>query len=136
MRFADGRARGAHASELTEILDRAFASESLAHWRPLLDQDHITYGVVQHPSAAFSDPQLLANDIIVPLEGAGDGLKYTISSPLKVHGVQKVPARRGPDVGEHNDEVLSELGFTGKEIEELRSSGTIPALARASNAAD
>ena len=37
----------------------------------------------------MTDPQLLANDIIVPLEGAGENLKQTISSPIKVHGVHK-----------------------------------------------
>ena len=136
VRFADGKARAANASQLTEILDQVFASKPGAQWRPVLDQAHITYGAVRHPSDAISDPQLLANDIIVPLEGAGENLKYTISSPLKVHGVQKVPARRAPDVGEHNDEVLEELGFTSKEIEELRTSGTIPPLAHASTAAD
>ena len=128
VRFADEKARAANASQLTEILDQVFASKPGAQWRPVLDQAHITYGAVRHPSEAITDPQLLANDIIVPLEGAGENLKYTVSSPLKVHGVAKVPARRAPDVGEHNDEVLEELGFTSKEIEELRTSGTIPPL--------
>src|ERR1700760_3973776 len=126
VRFLDEKARWANASQLTEILDQVFASKPGSYWRPALDQAHITYGAVRHPSEAISDPQLLANDIVVPLEGAGENLKYTISSPLKVHGVTKVPARRAPDVGEHNDDVLNELGFNSKEIEELRSSGTIP----------
>ena len=136
VRFIDEKARVANSSQLTEILDEVFASKPGAQWRPALDQAHITYGAVRHPSEAISDPQLRANDIIVPLEGAGETLKYTVSSPLKVHGVTKVPARRAPDVGEHNDEVLNELGFTSEEIEELRSSGTIPPLAHTSAAAD
>ena len=136
VRFLDEKARVANASQLTEILDQVFASKPGSYWRPALDQAHVTYGAVRHPSEAISDPQLFANDIIVPLEGAGENLKHTISSPLKVHGVQKVPAKRAPGVGEHNDEVLNELGFTSTEIEELRSSGTIPPLAHVSNAAD
>jgi crotonobetainyl-CoA:carnitine CoA-transferase CaiB-like acyl-CoA transferase len=135
VRFADQKARGANPSQLTEILDEAFASQPLAHWRDVFDQAHITYGVVRHPSEAMTDPQLLANDIIVPLEGAGESLKHTISSPLKIHGVAKVPARRAPDVGEHNDEVLKELGFTTNDVESLRAGGTIPPLERASTAA-
>jgi crotonobetainyl-CoA:carnitine CoA-transferase CaiB-like acyl-CoA transferase len=136
VRFADEKARVANASQLTEILDHAFSSQPLAQWRSILDQANVTYGVVRHPSEAISDPQLLANDIIVPLEGAGENLKQTISSPIKVHGVAKVPARRAPNLGEHNDEVLLELGFSSKEIEGLRTSGTIPTLAHASTAAD
>jgi len=136
VRFADDKARKDNASQLTEILDQVFASKPGAEWRPILDQAHITYGAVRHPSEAINDPQLLANDIIVPLEGAGGNLKHTVSSPLKVHGVAKVSARRAPDVGEHNDDVLRELGFTNNEIEGLRAGGTIPALAHASTAAD
>lgn len=135
-RFVDDKARGSNASQLTGILDETFASQPLTHWRDVFDQAHITYGVVRHPSEAMSDPQLLANDIIVPLEGAGENLKHTVSSPLKVHGVAKVPARRAPNLGEHNEEVLKELGFTSNDIEGLRASGTIPPLERASTAAD
>ena len=135
-RFADEKARRANASNLTEILDEVFASQPGAHWRMALDQAHITYGAVRHPSEAISDPQLFANDIIVPLEGAGGNLKHTISSPLKVHGIAKEPARRAPYVGEHNDEVLQELGFTSGEIQDLRESGTIPSLEQTPSAAD
>jgi len=60
----------------------------------------------------------------------------TISSPIQVHGVTKLPARRAPGIGEHNDEVLKELGFTTNDIEGLRVSGTIPRRQQASSAAD
>ena len=59
-----------------------------------------------------------------------------VSSPLKVHGVAKVPAKRAPNVGEHNDGVLMELGFTKNDIEGLRASGTIPAMEQELSAAD
>jgi len=91
---------------------------------------------VREPQEVINDPQLRANDIIVPLEGAGEKLTSTISSPIQVHGINKVPARRAPGIGEHNDEVLTELGFTSEDIAGLRASGTIPSLARGSMAAD
>jgi len=59
-------------------------------------------------------------------EGAGGKLTSTVSSPIQVHGVSKVPARRAPRIGEHNNEVLKELGFADDEIDGLRSSGAIP----------
>ena len=73
-----------------------------------------------------TDPQALANDIIVPIEGGGEHLTRTVSSPIKIHGVAKAAARRAPELGEHNDEVLRELGFSADQIEGFRASATIP----------
>src|SRR5882757_4041226 len=107
-RFADDAKRAENASLLTTILDEVFAARPFSHWREALDRARVTYGVVRAPSEVITDPQLLANEIIVPLEGGGEHLKFTVSSPLQVHGVAKVPARRAPDLGEHTDEVLKQ----------------------------
>jgi len=74
----------------------------------------------------INDPQLLANNIVVPLQGAGGKLTSTVSSPIQVHGVAKTVARRGPALGEHNEEVLAELGFDAKDIEGLHATGAVP----------
>ena len=71
-----------------------------------------------------------ANEIIVPLEGAGGKLTSTISSPIQLHRVAKVQARRAPNLGEHTDEILRELGFDAKGIEDLRTSGAVPEKTR------
>jgi len=110
---------------LTAIIDETFSSQPIAHWREVLDKAHIPYGLVRDPQDVIKDPQLQANNIVVPLEGAGENLKLTISSPIQMHGVAKVPAKRAPELGEHNDEVLKELGFAANQIEQLRASGVI-----------
>ncbi|HEX8797675.1 MAG TPA: CoA transferase, partial [Terriglobales bacterium] len=83
-------------------------------------------GAVRGPQEVINDPQLKANDIVVPLEGAGGKLTSTISSPIQVHGVTKVPARRAPELGEHTEEVLQDLGFDAPGIDALRASGAVP----------
>jgi formyl-CoA transferase len=84
--------------------------------------------MVKTAAEVTTDPQVLANEIIVPIEGGGEDLTRTVSSPIKVHGVPKAAARRGPALGEHNDEVLSELGFSADQIESFRASATIPQI--------
>src|SRR6201991_2411062 len=127
-RFADAAKLVANSKQLTAILDELFGSQPMAHWREVFDAAHVTFGVVRAPSEVITDPQLVANDIVVPLEGAGGNLKLTVSSPFKLHDVAKVPAQRAPQLGEHAQEVLEELGFDAKGIESLRASNTIPAL--------
>jgi crotonobetainyl-CoA:carnitine CoA-transferase CaiB-like acyl-CoA transferase len=125
-RFAEAGKQAANASQLTGILDEVFGSHPMAHWREVLDKNHITYGTVREPSEVMKDPQLEANGIVVPLEGAGGNLKFTISSPMQVHGVTKVPAKRAPEIGEHGEEILTELGFDAKQIDGFQANGAIP----------
>ncbi len=124
-RFAEPGKQAANSADLTAILDEAFASQPMAHWVEVFEQDHLTFGVVRAPSEVVKDPQLRENDIVVPIEGAGGNLEFTISSPMHVHGVAKVPAKRAPEIGEHNGEILKELGFGANEIEGLSASGAL-----------
>jgi hypothetical protein len=122
-RFSDAASLKANMAQLTTILDDVFRSQPMAHWQDVFEQAHITFGVVKEPSAVINDPQLRENDIVVPIEGAGGNLKFTISSPIKMHGVTKV---RKPSV--------CKLVIKGKNMPELqtskRASGGIAAVGR------
>src|SRR6267142_775875 len=124
-RFSDHKKLAENRPQLTAILDKIFSSQPMAHWNEVFSGVHVTFGSVREPKEVINDPQLRANDIVVPLEGAGDKLTSTISSPIQVHDVSKVPAKRAPKIGEHNEEILKELQFDTKEIERLRTSGVI-----------
>ena len=130
-RFTDPKNLMANMSQLTAILDEVFGAEPMAHWYEVFSGLHVTFGAVRGPEEVINDPQLRANNIIVPLEGAGGSLTSTISSPIQVHGVEKVPARRAPEIGEHNQEILQDLGFDPKEIEGFATSGTLGAQKQA-----
>ena len=125
-RFSDPAKQAANAAQLRAILDDVFAKEPMQHWRQVFDKAHITYGAIVDPTDVVNDPQLRVNNIVVPLEGAEGDLKLTVSSPMQVHGVAKEPARRAPGLGEHNDEILGQLGFDAAEIEKLHAGGTVP----------
>src|SRR6201994_4133620 len=125
-RFSDPAKLMQNMPQLTANLDEVFSSQPMAHWYEVFNGVHVTFGAVREPQEVIKDPQLQANDIIVPLNGAGGKLTSTISSPLQVHGVAKVPAKRAPRIGEHNDEVLRQLGFSATEIDGLHESGAIP----------
>src|SRR5262245_10647110 len=133
-RFSDPAKLAANMPQLTAILDEVFGAQPMAYWYEVFNGVHVTFGAVRGPQEVIDDPQLRSNEIVIPLEGAGGNLTTTIGSPIAVHGVAKVPARRAPAIGEHNEEVLKELGFTPAQVESLRASGATPA-ARARGAA-
>jgi crotonobetainyl-CoA:carnitine CoA-transferase CaiB-like acyl-CoA transferase len=125
-RFSDPAKLVANMPQLTAILDEVFAAQPMAHWYRIFADLNVTFGAVRSPQEVINDPQLRANDIVVPLAGAGGQMTSTISSPIQVHGVAKVPAKRAPKIGEHNEQVLEQLGFSAAEVEALRASGAVP----------
>ena len=127
-RFSDAAKLAANMAQLTAILEEVFSAQPMAHWHDVLAPAHITFDVVKEPGEVVKDPQLRENGIVVPIEGAGEKLKFTISSPIQVHGVTKVPARRAPEIGEHNEQFLEQLGFSATEIEGFRASRAIPGV--------
>ena len=124
-RFTDPAKLVENMPALTQILDDIFASEPMAHWSEVLSSVHVTFGAVRGPEDVIHDPQLEVNDIVVPIEGAGAAIKSTISSPIQVLDVAKVAAKRAPEIGEHNGEILKELGFSSHEIARLQTSGAM-----------
>ena len=130
-RFSDPAKLVANMPQLTAIFDEVFSERPMAHWYEIFAGINITFGAVRSPQEVINDPQLRANGIVVPLEGAGAKLTSTISSPIQVHGVSKVPATRGPELGEHNEEILKELGFDAKAIEDFHAAGAVPSMQHA-----
>src|SRR5215469_2951195 len=124
-RIADPAKLAANMGQLTTIVDEIFRAQPMAHWREVFAKAHVPYGIVRDPNDVIKDPQLSENGIVVPLAGAGRNLKSTISSPFQVHDVTKIPAKRAPELGEHNEEILKELGFDAKEIDIFRTNCTL-----------
>jgi formyl-CoA transferase len=124
-RFSDPAKLEANRPQLTAILDEIFGAKPMAHWYEIFRGVHVAFGAVRDPEEVINDRQLRSNDIVVPLEGAGGKLTSTISSPIDVHGVAKVSAKRAPALGEHTDQVLGQLGFSAKEIDGLHASGAL-----------
>jgi len=124
-RFVDDRQRMLHASELVSILDPLFASQSLAYWKQLLDSHRVIFGVVQIAHEIINDPQLAANDVVVPLEVPGKNPTRTVNSPLHILGAPKVNPSLAPHLGEHAGEILKELDFNDEEIARLYEAGAV-----------
>ncbi|SNT30983.1 formyl-CoA transferase [Streptosporangium subroseum] len=124
-RYADTPSRRAHATEIAALLDKTFATRPLAKWRELLDAAGLTYGVVQTIEEFAHDPQLLANQVLIPIDDGSTEPHLTIDSPVRLDQEQKVRPGPAPGLGEHTESVLRDLGFDTAGIEELRKAETV-----------
>jgi crotonobetainyl-CoA:carnitine CoA-transferase CaiB-like acyl-CoA transferase len=124
-RFATPPARRANVRALIAILDAVFAERDWAEWRRVLEAAGIAFGVVGTIDEIPGDPQMRASGALVPIDDPRAGASLTVSSPLQVHGQEKVPATMPPEIGEHTVEVLRESGLDQAEIDRLLREGVV-----------
>ena len=71
-----------------------------------------------------SDPQVLANGLVVDVD-AGDGSTFKLVSNPVQFDEQPPALRKGPEAGQHTEEILLERGIPWERIAELKKSGAI-----------
>jgi crotonobetainyl-CoA:carnitine CoA-transferase CaiB-like acyl-CoA transferase len=120
-RFVDMTAREDNAPELVEILDGVFAKRDLDDWTGRLAKVEFPWDPVQSAYELARDPQIEANHYLLSVE---DEPGKVVSGPVQFDG-QETSVRRSPDVGEHTEEVLLELGYDWDRIAALKELGAI-----------
>ena len=123
-RFADFMSRAKHAMECIAELDRAFATRTLEEWRRALDGMEGPWAVMQSPLELHQDPQAIANGYLQEVDGEKRGRFALVANPVQF-GETPPRLRRGPEMGEHTDEVLLELGLTTDELLKHKTEGAI-----------
>src|SRR5262245_51883609 len=107
--------------KLLKTLDELFATGPREKWVELLRAEDIVSAPINTLLEASNDPDVIANGYITEVDYPQHGKR------LKVHGTpwqfSETPARPGiaPELGEHNDTVLGEIGYAAGEIADLRA---------------
>ena len=110
---------------LIGILIPEIQKKSTATWLELLREAGIPCGVINRPEEALNDEQILARGMIVELEHPAVGSYKSLGNPINLDGTPITYRRPAPLLGEHNQEILTELGFTPDEIAKLMNDGTL-----------
>jgi formyl-CoA transferase len=122
-RFATQEARREHAQELIALLDGIFAERDAAEWLKRLEAEDLPFAMLPTYPEIARDPQAAANGMFVELEHPRFGRLQTVDSPITVTGETKVPPRAAPELGEHTEAVLTELGYSREAIAGLLDRG-------------
>jgi len=124
-RFADPMVRLHNRDALTALIEAALGSDDVAHWVECINAAGVPCGPVLDVAQVFSDPQVLARQMLVELPHPEIGMFRTTGLPVKLLRTPGRIERRPPLLGEHTDEVLRECGVADAEIARLRADGVL-----------
>jgi crotonobetainyl-CoA:carnitine CoA-transferase CaiB-like acyl-CoA transferase len=110
-------------SEVAKIEDYV-RSKTTANWLEIFDIEGVPGGPVNFPEDMLTDPQVIANDMLVELDHELTGPQTQVGPIIKMSGTPLETAA-SPPLGRDNDRYARMVGFSEEEILSLREKGVI-----------
>lgn len=110
-RFATNADRVRHREALAAVLEPAFAKRSAAEWLAALEAAEVPSGQVRDIAQVFSDPQVLARNMVVSVEHPTAGTVPITGVPFKLSETPATVRTAAPLAGQHQAEILAWLGY-------------------------
>jgi len=123
--FATMEKQYEHRPELQRIFTERFAANSTAYWMKRLEDQDLLCAPVRTMEEALRDEQTIINKMIVETQHPTAGTIRALANPLHLSGTPARMDRVPPRLGEHDDEVLAEIGYDAPRISRLREQGVV-----------
>ncbi|HEX5611797.1 MAG TPA: CoA transferase [Burkholderiales bacterium] len=120
--YPDYASRRTHRDDLVKSLDAEFARRTTDAWLEVL-RGSVPCGPVYELSRALENPYFLGRGGVQVFDHPQKPGFKLVASPFRIG--ETLPARPAPKLGEHTEELLRQLGYEDREIEQLKQSGAI-----------
>ena len=125
-RFKDDMSRGDHGKVISERMATWCAERTTDEALAALDEARIPAGPVYSPQQTLDDAHVKAVGFLTPVPFPGSSTPAPVAdAPFSLSESRAGIRHRAPLLGEHTDEILTELGYAPTEIAELRSARVI-----------
>ena len=124
-RFASAALRRQNKEVMNAMIADALQAKTTAEWFELIVAAELPGGPVYNIKQAFADPQVEALRIKRSVTHPRLGELDLVAQPCEIMGFDREIRTATPDLGEHNNEILTSLGYSAEDIEKLKSSRVI-----------
>ena len=121
-RFKDDLARGDNGEALSAIMQKWCDARTVKQALAELEANRIPAGAVYTPQQALDDPHIQQANFMHGMEYPGAAKPVPVlQEPVKLSRTPLSIRRRAPQLGEHTDQILEELGYDPAAIQKLRA---------------
>jgi crotonobetainyl-CoA:carnitine CoA-transferase CaiB-like acyl-CoA transferase len=124
-RFKTPAGRVKYADKRLEMTAEVLATGTSEQWLKVLDEHQVPCAPVMRREDLVDHPQVIANELIVEADYPLTGRMQQARPPVRFDVTPAEIRRPAPGFGEHNDEVLEELGFDEALRRELKEAGVL-----------
>ncbi|NJN51210.1 MAG: CoA transferase [Gammaproteobacteria bacterium] len=125
--FHTAAARVANTAAVNALLGDAFVRQPTAHWLPLLIAAGVPVAEIRDFAAVTADPQFEGRAALVEINStkrSGERVRV-VGSGYTASTDAPAVTRQPPRLGQHTDEILTELGYSVADIASMREQGVI-----------
>lgn len=124
-RFASPKKRLKNDTRLSAVLESVFQKAATGQWVKKLEKAGVPCSRIYYYRHLFKHKQLHANGLIAEHESADLGMVRQRGMVVNLSATPGRLQRAAPALGQHDEEVLTELGYSAEEIQNLRAKGVI-----------
>ena len=117
-RFETEEKRRENRGEINRIVGDIIKGRSRAEWIALLNEAGVPCGPVNNLEQAFSDPQILHQEMVIESDQPTGPVKM-VGFPVKLSDTPADRYRPSPQQSQHTLEILESLGYSNEEINGL-----------------
>jgi crotonobetainyl-CoA:carnitine CoA-transferase CaiB-like acyl-CoA transferase len=123
--FKTAEARASNRQALNRELNAGFRTKKSAEWVEILNKGGVPCGPIYRMDEVFADVQVKHVEAATEVVHKRLGRLRLVNQPVKLSRTPARLAAASPERGEHNDEILLELGLDAREIRQLKDEGII-----------
>ncbi|GAF53015.1 LOW QUALITY PROTEIN: L-carnitine dehydratase/bile acid-inducible protein F [Psychrobacter sp. JCM 18900] len=123
-RFTTNPQRVANRELLCGELSKQFAKQPRTYWLEVLDQAGIPCGAIHNVAEALAMPQAQARNMIVNFTEQGSPVR-ALGNPIKLSASPVSYRTPPPQLSEHTDSTLANLGYDSEMIAKLKADGIV-----------